>query len=251
MKTNTHPGLLLALAAASVLAPSGARGECLAPTDDDVWMVRSGGYWKQEGRYGDFRVILTRTGVEHAQDRVQVQISGDDGKNRTILRCLDLPSPGLKGYVQDIRIRSVDDRVAAIELPVEIKAMEGIVLLDAFLVSVDGKVEQISEAKYADVTDFATLGRLQPQPADYVARIVHAATVAASKADYRPDQMTIAVSERLRSVDETYLAGHGVKDLKGIWFVYFAPQGPPVPGGDVTFYFQYPDEQILRTWQSQ
>lgn len=126
---------------------------CANPaTNPDVWLLRSGGLWKQDSAYGNFRVLVVRKGVEHALDHVEVQVTSIVDDDTTAIRhCSVVPSPGLKGYVTDVSIRSVDDRWAAIELDVEMKAMDGIVLKEVFLASSDGQVLPVVEAKYVDL----------------------------------------------------------------------------------------------------
>lgn len=151
LRNVTYLGVALAMA---LLFATGATAGCVDPVATDVWMVKSGGLWKDGDHYGNYRVILSRKGVEHARDDVQVQISRIEGRERSIVHCVDLKSPGLKGYVADIRIHSISEQAAAIELSIEMKAMEDIVLQDVFLVSADGSVQQIAEAKYLDLLDF-------------------------------------------------------------------------------------------------
>jgi len=125
---------------------------CANPaTDTDVWMVRSGGLWKEGATYGNFRVLLVRQGVEHAIDHVEVQVTTAKDSARAIRSCVVVHSPGLKGYVTDIRIHSVDTKSAAIELDVEMKAMNGVILKEVFVAFADGRVTLVSEAKYVDL----------------------------------------------------------------------------------------------------
>ena len=131
-----------------------AKTPCIEPASADVWMIETGGLWNAGEKFGNFRVVLMRQGLEHSSDKIQVQIRRLDEPVKEILRCIDLSSPGAQGYVTKIRIHSINDSSAAIELSVVMKAMYEIILQDVFLVSINGTVKQIQKARYEDVSDF-------------------------------------------------------------------------------------------------
>lgn len=122
-----------------------------AAIDPDVWMVKSGGLWKLNGEYGNYRVLVVRRGVEHAMDHIEVQVTTVNHK-RGIRHCSVVESPGLKGYVTDIRIHPIGTTRAAIEVDVDMKAMDGVILKEVFLASADGQVTPLVEAKYVDLS---------------------------------------------------------------------------------------------------
>ena len=129
--------------------------DCVPALGPDVWQVKTGGLWEQGDWYGHYRVVVVRSGVEHSFDHVQVQIMRVvDHKTWTIVRCIALPSPGLKGYVVDLRIHSVSKSAAVVTLDIEMKAMDGTILMDAFIVAPTGQVREVSTAKSKDLLDF-------------------------------------------------------------------------------------------------
>lgn len=146
--------LLLAFVLTAVSSEVLALSECVDAASANVWKVESGGLWKSGGQNGNFRVVLTKTGVEHAQDKIQLQIIQLDGAARKVVRCVDLDAPGLQGYVTEIRVHAVSDVVAAVELSIEMKAMESVILGQVYLVSSSGAVKAIQKANYADISDF-------------------------------------------------------------------------------------------------
>jgi len=132
---------------ALLFAPDANAGDCVDLSSPDIWMLKSRGTWTDGDDYGHYRVVVYRkTGRDHSQDRVQVQITQAKERLRVAVRCIDLDTPGLKGYVRDIRIQPVNDQAAAIELSIEMKAMEGVILQDVFLVAAAGRVEKILDA---------------------------------------------------------------------------------------------------------
>ena len=164
---NSWFGATIIVALALAVAPLAANAlepeECSATASDpDVWMVRTGGLWTVDGSYGHFRVAVRKVGVEHSRDLLEVQVISVEGdsledEHRKLLRCTLLKPPLLKGYVESIGIRSVSERAAVVELDIEMKAMEGVVLREVLLVFPDGRVEKVVEAKYVDILDL--LGR--------------------------------------------------------------------------------------------
>jgi hypothetical protein len=120
-------------------------------------LVKTGGFWRSAGRFGHYRVIVRREGVEHAIDRAELQIlvTNDKTGKREISTCTDLKTPGLKGYVEDITFRKVSDAVTAISLDISMKAMGDVVLREVILASRLGKVQRIVDASSTDLQDMA------------------------------------------------------------------------------------------------
>jgi hypothetical protein len=121
----------------------------------DVWLVRTGGFWKQGKRFGHFRVVVVRKGIEHATDWAQLQIleSNDQTQKRRVTTCIDLNTPGIKGYARDVTFSKASNKLTAIAVKIEMKGMGDVVLEDVFLVSNDGKVSKLAEAKAVDLED--------------------------------------------------------------------------------------------------
>jgi len=145
---------LLTLAAS---APLEGASSCADPSADSVWLVRTGGFWRAGGKFGHYRVVVHREGVEHARDRVELQVLVTDAKKgrRAVAKCTELESPGLKGHVEDVRVQEIDDKVSAVYLDISMKAMSDVVLREVFLASYRGNTDRIQEATSVDLQDVA------------------------------------------------------------------------------------------------
>ena len=132
--------------------PTAAKS-CLPAADGEVWMAKTAGTWKQGARYGYYRAIVVRKGIEHATDWVQVQLlEADDNANvRRVRGCINLESPGLKGYVSDLSFKKVSDNQMALSIDVEMKAMNDLVLREVFLIDSSGSARRIVEARYVEI----------------------------------------------------------------------------------------------------
>lgn len=130
-------------------------GGCRQARDVNVWLLKTGGHWEDGDAHGHFRVLVVRKGVEHAIDSVRVQVTRTiDAKNkREIVRCVDLGTPELKGYVEDVGIVEHGEKRAAIYVDISMKAMEDLVLREVFIVSSNGKVKKVVNADYIDLFD--------------------------------------------------------------------------------------------------
>jgi hypothetical protein len=126
---------------------------CQPASDGEVWMVKTGGLWKQGARYGHYRAVVLRKGIEHATDWVQVQfLEADDRTNtRRTSGCVNLSSPGLKGYVTDLSFKKIDDTRAALSIDIEMKAMNDLVLREVFLVDIKGEARRVVEARSVEI----------------------------------------------------------------------------------------------------
>ena len=142
---------------AQAAPPKEAKGNvvaaCLSATNDEVWLAKTGGLWTQGDHYGHYRVLVLRKGIEHAIDQVQVQwLEADDKANvRHARTCINLESPGLKGYVTDVSFKKVDNNRTAIGIDIEMKAMYDVVLREVYLVSAKAEVRRVVEGKYVDL----------------------------------------------------------------------------------------------------
>ena len=148
-------GIVLVFPRASFPIANGS--SCTEPTSGTVWLVKTGGFWRSAGRFGHYRVIVRREGVEHAIDRAELQIleTNDKTGKREVATCTDLKTPGLKGYVQDVNFRKVNDAVTAISLDISMKDMDEVVLREVILASRSGKVQRVVDAKSIDLQDMA------------------------------------------------------------------------------------------------
>ena len=128
-----------------------------------MWLVKTGSFWRAGGRFGHYRVVVRREGVEHAIDRAELQIltTNDKTGKREITRCTDLKTPGLDGYVEDVSFKKVTDRATAVGIDISMKAMNDVILRETMLVSYQGKVQHIVDAPSIDLLDAAD--RLAPQ----------------------------------------------------------------------------------------
>jgi hypothetical protein len=148
-------GIVLGFPRASFPIANGS--SCTEPTAATVWLVKTGGFWRSAGRFGHYRVIVRREGVEHAIDRAELQIleTNDKTGKREVATCTDLKTPGLKGYVEDIVFRKVSDAVTAISLDISMKAMDEVVLREVILASRLGKIQRVVDATSTDLQEMA------------------------------------------------------------------------------------------------
>jgi hypothetical protein len=70
-----------------------------------------------------------------------------------VTTCVDLLTPGLKGHVRDVTFSKASDKLTAVAVKIEMKGMGEVVLEDVFLVSNDGKVSKLVDAKAVDLGD--------------------------------------------------------------------------------------------------
>ncbi|MFY9268867.1 MAG: hypothetical protein WAO55_03860 [Candidatus Manganitrophaceae bacterium] len=126
-----------------------------SPNWVQLWMAKSGGVWKIQKRYGYYKVLVFREGLEHSQDRVLIQITEADPPKNTqrIIHSYWLKSPGIKGYIADIQLSMIDSQRMALSLDIEMKAMDGIILKEIYLLFPDGRQKLVNEAKYTDIYD--------------------------------------------------------------------------------------------------
>lgn len=119
-----------------------------------VWMVKTSGTWKADGRFGYYRVVVSRKpGEAHNFDEVQVQLLEQmkDG-HRKVVKSILLDTPGYEGYVDDINFNNnVAGGKIAISIDVLMNAMDGITLRSVYLLSPDGTVKPLVKATYKDI----------------------------------------------------------------------------------------------------
>jgi hypothetical protein len=156
--------LAVVLATVGAVLVGGSKGAtaappagCVEPADPSVWLVKTGGFWRAGGRFGHYRVIVRREGVEHASDRAELQIvlTNDKAAKQEISTCTDMKTPGLKGYVEDVTFKKVDDKVTAISLDLSMKSMNDVVVREIVLASYRGKVKRVVEASSLDLPGLA------------------------------------------------------------------------------------------------
>ncbi len=118
----------------------------------NILMAKSTGVWSKGKDYGYFKVIAYRDGLEHPADKVRVLITRANGEsnNQAIRKDIQIKSPGIKGYVQDLSLAVVNNQLS-LGVDIEMKAMDGIVLRESFLISVDGEVKVVAPVKYIDI----------------------------------------------------------------------------------------------------
>lgn len=121
--------------------------------DDYLWMVKTAGTWSGGNKVGFYRVKVYRVpGEAHSGDDVVVEILEQDGSGkRFIKKSVQLDVPGYRGYIRDISFKKIDEERMAIIFDMEMKAMEGLVLREILLISPNGEVKTLVEAKYHDV----------------------------------------------------------------------------------------------------
>ncbi|MEK6749284.1 MAG: hypothetical protein AABY83_08780 [Pseudomonadota bacterium] len=132
-------------------------GICSAATPNatDVWLAKTSGIWELKGRYGYYQVMVYREGIEHAVDKVVVNLIAADDKaqRKEVVKSVTLETPGVQGNVQDIQFKMVDKSHMVISLDVTMKGMEGVVERAMFLFYPDGRYKEIISLKHVDVYD--------------------------------------------------------------------------------------------------
>jgi hypothetical protein len=153
------PALAVCVACAVVCghtssSASGATA-CIGGADPEVWLVKTGGFWEQGKRLGHFRIVVVRRGIEHATDWAQLQIlERDDRAGKTkVAACVDLDTPSVKGHIRDVRFMKTPGKRTAIALEMQMNGMGEVVMQDIFLVSGEGKLSKLVEAKAVDLDD--------------------------------------------------------------------------------------------------
>ena len=110
--------------------------------------------WLQKS-YGEFKAKVYRVpGMDHSEDHVELEIySVSDNGQRKLQKSVEIPTPGYKGYISDIKFNSVSSDRVAITFHIEMKAMDGVVLTELFVVDRSGKYKRLIEANYVDFYD--------------------------------------------------------------------------------------------------
>ena len=108
--------------------------------DSNLWMLKSYGPYKAK--------VYKLPGRGASGDYVQVDIYdvSDDG-HRKLIKTVDLPTPGYKGYVKDIKFYSVENDRVAILFEIDMKGMEGVVLNDLFIMEASGQYKMLVDAE--------------------------------------------------------------------------------------------------------
>jgi len=120
--------------------------------DENVWMVKTQGTWSNKDDYGYFKIIVLREIGEHGADKVLFQmLKVKENSTLEVVKIIEIPSPGYKGYVKDVSFVSIHNGKYLIALDIEMKAMNGIVLRDVFQIFSDGTFKKIVNAKYVDI----------------------------------------------------------------------------------------------------
>lgn len=121
--------------------------------DDYLWMVKTAGIWSGEDIVVFYRVKVYRVpGEAHSGDDVVVEILEQDSSGKQFIKkSVQLDVPGYRGYIKDVSFKEIDGERMAIVFDIKMKAMEGLVLREILLISPNGEVKTIVEAKYRDV----------------------------------------------------------------------------------------------------
>jgi len=120
----------------------------------DLWMTKTAGIWEKGTVYGFYQVQVYRTGIEHPIDTIEIkEIQIDEKKQKkSVLNTYKLNTPGIKAYVHDVNMNMIDEKRMLLYLELEMKAMEGAILREVYLLGPDGKHELIEEAQYRDLS---------------------------------------------------------------------------------------------------
>ena len=133
--------------------PACAKDSNTTPALSDLWLSKSIGVWENGKKYGYFKVLVYRSGLEHAGDKIRVMITqADTNNNRQKIkheRWLD--SPGYKGFVEGISLKIIKPDKLILGLDIEMKGMEGVVMKEVYIIDSKGKVKKLVDAKYKDM----------------------------------------------------------------------------------------------------
>ena len=123
------------------------------PSLSELWLSKSVGVWEKGKEYGYFKVLVYRTGLEHASDKVKVIITQADTKKnkQKIIHEKWLDSPGYKGFVDDIDLKMLKTDKLILGIDVDMKGMDGVVMKEVYIIDSSGKVNQVADAKYKDI----------------------------------------------------------------------------------------------------
>lgn len=121
-----------------------------------LWLAKTSGTWKENGKYGRYRVMVYRNpGEAHAWDSVFVDIlehrdSAGRGHVEKVRNSIELDVPGYRGYVRDVSFHRINAVTMAILFDIEMKGMEGLVLREIFLISPSGSTRKLVQAEWHD-----------------------------------------------------------------------------------------------------
>lgn len=133
--------------------PACAKDSNTIPALSDLWLSKSIGVWEKGKKYGYFKVLVYRTGLEHARDKVKVLITQADTKNnrQKIKHEQWLDSPGYKGYVEGVSLKILNPDKLILGIDIEMKGMDGVVMKEVYIIDSKGKVKQVVNVKYKDI----------------------------------------------------------------------------------------------------
>lgn len=120
----------------------------------DIWLTKTAGIWEKGKHYGFYQAQVYRAGIEHPVDTIEIKEIQIDEKlqKKSIVNSYKLSTPGIKAYVHDVNMKMIDEKRMLLYLDLEMKAMEGAILREVYLLGPDGKHELIEEAQYRDLS---------------------------------------------------------------------------------------------------
>jgi len=147
------------------IQPLFAKGFDCVNGEGIIWMLKKGGAWKIKDDYGYYQALVFRKDGENQKYKVQIQIlkiieepiketKYEEYRYRgKVIKCFWLDEPGTKGYVHDIFFKTINDKLVAFTVDIEIKAMKRIVLRTVYLVKPDGAFKKMSPQKYTNISN--------------------------------------------------------------------------------------------------
>jgi len=123
--------------------------ECTTLNDGTVVLEKSGGYWEQDNRYGNYRVVVRASGTEHVHHIIELQtihlLNHDSSEN--IVRCEILQDSGTGGNViKNVEIEQIDVQGSPktiVTLDTYLRAIEPLTRRDVFWIAPNKKATKI------------------------------------------------------------------------------------------------------------
>ncbi|MDQ6999970.1 MAG: hypothetical protein Q9M12_03675, partial [Mariprofundus sp.] len=98
-----------------LLILAGFSSNCVAQDSDpvissNVWLVKTQGTWVNGKEYGYYRIVVSRIVGDHGGDSTTLEILKVVDDSLKVIKQIRIPSPGYKGYVNNISFLQLDDK---------------------------------------------------------------------------------------------------------------------------------------------
>lgn len=155
--TSVWVGVLLLASTACAALPS--LSPPTSPPWSMLWLAKSAGTWEKEGDYGYYKILVFRQIAEHSRDYVLVQITrivatkkeNDNSTQQEVIRSFWLETPSIKGYIDDVHLKKIDEQRMALMLDINMNGMDGVVLRELYVLHPDGTFKLLQPANGIDL----------------------------------------------------------------------------------------------------